>query len=332
MKSKKIKSYINLLNHGEIMKVIMPKLGMRVEDITLVKWYKKEGDAVEKGEPLFAVETEKITKDVEAPSSGTLSKILVREGETVPIGTTVGIIGEEMREISAEKAREKAAHEVETLTGIRRTIAERMSESWKAPHVNLAIQVNASELVRARQTLLPSFREKGGKVTYTDFLIEAIAKTIEKFPEVNSGYEEGSIKRFAEINIGVGVAIKDGLIVPVIHNANKKSLFEIAKEREELVKKARDRTLSKQDIEEGTFTLTNLGMYGIDFFTAVLNPPQAAELSVGRIDEKPVVEKGEMVIRPMMCLVLIIDHRVLDGAKGAEFLGELKKKIEAPRV
>jgi Pyruvate/2-oxoglutarate dehydrogenase complex, dihydrolipoamide acyltransferase (E2) component, and related enzymes len=235
-----------------------------------------------------------------------------------------------MREISAEKAREKVAHE--TLTGIRRTIAERMSESWKAPHVNLAIQVNASELVRARQTLLPSFREKGGKVTYTDFLIEAVAKTIEKFPEVNSGYEEGSIKRFAEINIGVGVAIKDGLIVPVIHNANKKSLFEIAKEREELVKKARDRTLSKQDIEEGTFTLTNLGMYGIDFFTAVLNPPQAAELSVGRIDEKPVVEKGEMVIRPMMCLVLIIDHRVLDGAKGAEFLGELKKKIEAPRV
>ena len=330
MKSKKIKSYINLLNHGEIMKVIMPKLGMRVEDIALVKWYKKEGDAVERGEPLFAVETEKIAKDVEAPSSGILSKILVGEGETVPIGTTVGIISEEMREISAEKAREKVAHE--TLTGIRKTIAERMSESWKAPHVNLAIQVNASELVRARQTLLPSFREKGGKVTYTDFLIEAVAKTIEKFPGVNSGYEEGSIKRFAEINIGVGVAIKDGLIVPVIHNANKKSLFEIAKEREELVKKARDRTLSKQDIEEGTFTLTNLGMYGIDFFTAVLNPPQAAELSVGRIDEKPVVEKGEMVIRPMMCLVLIIDHRVLDGAKGAEFLGELKKKIEAPRV
>lgn len=310
----------------------MPKLGMRVEDITLVKWYKKEGDAVERGEPLFAVETEKITKDVEASASGILSKILVKERETVPIGTTVGIIGEEMREISAEKAREKAVHEAKTLAGIRKTIAERMSESWKTPHVNLAIQVNASELIKARQTLLPSFQEKGGKVTYTDFLIEAVAKTIEKFPEVNSGYEEGSIKRFAEINIGVGVAIKDGLIVPVIHNANKKSLFEIAKEREELVKKARDRTLSKQDIEGGTFTLTNLGMYGIDFFTAILNPPQAAELSVGRIDEKPVVEKRGVVIRPMMCLVLIIDHRVLDGAKGAEFLGELKKKIEAPRV
>ena len=144
----KIKSYINLLNHGEIMKVIMPKLGMRVEDIALVKWYKKEGDRIDKGEPLFAVETEKITKDVEAPASGILSKILVEEGETVPIGTTIGIIGEEMREISAEKTREKATHE--TLTGIRKTIAERMSESWKAPHVNLAIQVNASELIRDR--------------------------------------------------------------------------------------------------------------------------------------------------------------------------------------
>ena len=309
----------------------MPKLGMRVEDIALVKWYKKEGGAVERGEPLFAVETEKITKDVEAPSSGILSKILVEEGETVPIGTTVGIIGEEMREISAEKAGEKAAH-VETLTGIRKTIAERMSESWKAPHVNLAIQVNASELMKARQTLLPSFKERGGKITCTDFLIEAVAKTIEKFPEVNSSYEEGSIKRFAEINMGVGVAIKDGLIVPVIHNVNKKSLFEIAKEREELLKKSRARALSERDIEGGTVTLTNLGMYEIDFFTAVLNPPQAAELSVGRIDERPVVEKGEIVIRPMMYLVLIIDHRVLDGAKGAEFLSELKKKLEAPRV
>jgi len=218
------------------------------------------------------------------------------------------------------------------LSSMRKTIARRMVESFQsAPHFYLTMEVDAKELGKVRQQLIPFVEEKVGvRLTITDLLIKTVAKALEEHPEINCSFSDGSVKLFNRIDIGVVAAVEGGLVVPVIREANKLDLPQIAKTRAELAEKARERTISLDEMTGSTFTISNLGMFGIDQFSAILQPPEGAILAVGRIVEKPVALNGEIVIRPTMTLTLSIDHRVLDGVAGARFLQRVKDLIENP--
>jgi len=166
------------------------------------------------------------------------------------------------------------------------------------------------------------------QVSYTAILVEAVAKALVEHAIINSTLDENQIKIFEDVNVGLAVATEYGLVVPVIHNANKKSVKEIDTAIKELTEKARQGKLAKEELTGGTFTLTNLGMYGVEFFTPIINPPEAAILGVGKIAEKPVVINGRVEVKPIMMLSLSYDHRIVDGAPAAAFLLKVKEKIE----
>jgi pyruvate dehydrogenase E2 component (dihydrolipoamide acetyltransferase) len=205
-----------------------------------------------------------------------------------------------------------------------RVMAERMTQSWTtAPHFYLVREVNASRLI--------SWRKKAPKgVTYTDLLVKLAAAALVQHPRARVSWKDGAIVQHAEINIGLAVALEDGLVVPVIHRADTLSLSEIAARREELVARAQSGKLRPADIQGGVFTISNLGMYGVDAFNAIVNPPQAAILAVGRIADRVVAINGQPAVAPMMVLTLSCDHRALDGARGAQFLATLAESVEEP--
>jgi pyruvate dehydrogenase E2 component (dihydrolipoamide acetyltransferase) len=218
-----------------------------------------------------------------------------------------------------------AAHGV---SNVWRLMAERMTSSWTTvPHFYLVREVNVSRL----KSWLPIARQQTGvHVTYTDLLVRLTAATLAQHPAVNASWKDGAIVRNAEINVGVAVALDDGLIVPVLHRADTLSLAELATRREDLVGRAQAGRLRPADIQGGGFTISNLGMYGVDAFNAIVNPPQAAILAVGRIADRVVAVAGQPVVQPTMMLTLSCDHRALDGARGAQFLGALAELIEEP--
>jgi len=240
----------------------------------------------------------------------------------------------EGKTVAAPPAREEpelAEEEVVPLSSMREVIAQRMMESFQTPHFYLSAEVDTQELRKTRNRLIPIIESKTGiRLTLTDLIIKMAAKALEDNPSLNCSYVDGAVKLFKRIDIGLVTAVEGGLVVPVIRRADKKSLAEIAQARAELVQKARERTLSKEEMKGSTFTISNMGMFEIDQFSAILQPPEAAILAVGRIADKPVVQTGEILIRPMMTLTLSIDHRVLDGAMGAQFLQSLKNYIENP--
>jgi pyruvate dehydrogenase E2 component (dihydrolipoamide acetyltransferase) len=226
-----------------------------------------------------------------------------------------------------------AVDEAETvpLSTMREVIARRMIESFQTPHFYLTVEVDAGELQQTRQLLLPVIEDRTGvRLTLTDLLVNIAAKALERNPALNCSYVDGSLKRFKQIHIGLVTSVEGGLMVPVIKDANEKSVTEIARDRAELVQKARERTLSKEEMTGSTFTISNMGMYDIDQFSAIIQPPEAAILAVAKIAERVVARNNEMVIRPMMNLTLSIDHRILDGALGAQFLQTMKGYIEDP--
>ncbi len=423
-----------------MIEVIMPKLGLTMEEGTIVHWLKGEGEEVKKGDPLFEVQTDKVTMEVEASASGTLGKILVPEGETVPVVQVIGYILEPDEEAPEEwpipvaavatvaprppaavpkslatpaakrMARDKgidlaqikgtgeggvitredvlrfeekptrkvvmapprrvkasprarrlakekgaslseiegtgpggriteqdildflASQELVTPSPIQRVTAERLSESFTtAPHFYLTMEAQATRLVEWRERLIPIIEEEVRvRLTFTDMLTLLVAKALQDHPLANASWEDGHIRIAKEINIGMATAVEKGLIVPVIKNADQKSLGEIARERFELADKTAKGKLNLEELEGGTFTLTNLGMFGVDEFGAIINPPQSAILAVGRIAERAMVEDGKVVARPTIRLTLSVDHRVLDGAEGARFLRDLKSVIEEP--
>jgi pyruvate dehydrogenase E2 component (dihydrolipoamide acetyltransferase) len=209
-----------------------------------------------------------------------------------------------------------------------RVMAERMTASWtSAPHFYLIREVNVSRLVtwleRAR-------KQSGARITYTDLLVKLVAAALRQHPRANTSWRDGSIVQHADVNIGLAVAIDDGLIVPVIHHADTLGLAEIAARREDLVSRGQAGKLKPADIQGGVFTLSNLGMYGVDAFNAIVNPPQAAILAVGRIADRVIAVNGQPAVQPTMVLTLSCDHRALDGARGAQFLGALADLIEEP--
>ncbi|GAK59199.1 dihydrolipoyllysine-residue acetyltransferase component of acetoin cleaving system [Candidatus Vecturithrix granuli] len=398
--------------------VKMPKMGLTMTAGTIAGWLKKEGDLVKKGETLLEITTEKITNTVEAPADGILLKIIAAEGEELPIGGLLGLIGEageqvaaslpaqvssapaaaidepvasESREVSAKRIKatpaamklakelkvdytrlagtgpggritkedvEKAASQppvIQTVpvavkeeaekieksedmlydllpySGMRKTIGENMSRSWMSiPRVTQQTSVDVFRLLELRKMVNEDADEKS-KVSITDLLVKIVAKAIEMRPFMNAALDGNMIKIFKEIHLGIAVALEQGLIVPVVKHANKKSLTQISSEVKDLARKARENRLSLDEMSNGTFTLTNLGAYrSVDFFTPIINSPQAAILGIGRIVERPAVVNGQIVPRPMMGLSLVHDHRVIDGAPAAEFLAVLMNLLENP--
>jgi len=391
--------------------VKLPRMDPEMKEGTLVQWLKKEGERVEKGEPLFTVETEKVTFEVEAQESGLLRRILVPEGQTVPIGQVVGLISSADEEIPSELAApmvEKPEVEVEAavevekpqvealhirispvakrlaeehqlditkikgtgpdgrivredvlraiderkreleakvvveekpkevvekvrearvipVKGLRESIARRMTESYKGiPQLPIFMDVDVAEVLKFR-----SIAEKEGvKISVTAIIVKTVATALRQYPTFNATYEEGAIRMFDDINVGVAVAIHDGLIVPVIRSADKKNLTEISRQIDDLAERARQEKLTPSDVLAGTFTVTNLGPFGVDVFTPIINPPQAAILGVGRIVEKPVVEDGQIKAKPIVTLSLVFDHRIADGALAAQLLQKVKHTLE----
>jgi pyruvate dehydrogenase E2 component (dihydrolipoamide acetyltransferase) len=412
----------------------LPRLGQGMESGTIVKWLKSEGERVEKGEPLYELDTDKVTQEVEADASGVLLKIAVAEGE-VPVGRTVAVIGEEgetatvadeagqngdgapasaekpapapARDEERERGREASAApaaptqgdgrvsgsepqgrikasplarriarergidlaeltgtgpegrivaedveraetarpaelvaqshkvappgeiEVIPLTNVRKTIARRLTEAWTVPVFQLTIDADMTRALAVREQLVERAGDRP-KPTVTDLLTKISAVALMQNRAVNAHFAEDGIRRFPTADVGLAVAAPQGLVVPVIRRAESLSVLEIAAARADVVSRARDNKLRREDLDGGTFTISNLGMFGVEQFIAVLNPPQAAILAVGATIDKPVARDGEIVLRPMLTLTLTCDHRAIDGADGAKFLADLKAFLEEP--
>jgi len=209
-----------------------------------------------------------------------------------------------------------------------RIMAERTTQSWTSvPHFYLAREVNASRLITWREEIM---KRSSIKITYTDLLVKIVATALHMHPRINASWSDGKITLMPEVHMGLAVAVEDGLVVPVIHRADALGLAEIAGQRMELVAKAQERKLRPQDISGGTFTISNLGMYNIDAFNAIINQPQVAILAVGRIAERVVPVHGQPVVQPMLVFTLSCDHRAVDGARGARFLDSVANLVEEP--
>jgi pyruvate dehydrogenase E2 component (dihydrolipoamide acetyltransferase) len=209
-----------------------------------------------------------------------------------------------------------------------RVMVDRLSQAWTTiPHFYLLREVNASRLITWKEKVQSNSSEK---ITYTDLLVKLTAATLRKYPRLNASWQREKIMLNQEINIGLAVAVEEGLLVPVIHRADEMTLSQLAAQRANLIASARAGKLSFDDLSGGTFTISNLGMYGVDAFNAIVNPPQAAILAVSRIADRVVAVNGQPAVQPMMTLSLSCDHRMVDGARGAEFLQALADLIEEP--
>jgi len=396
--------------------VKLPRLGQGMEAGTITKWLKSPGDTVEKGEPLFEIDTDKVTQEVESDYAGVLLKITLESGEA-PVGQTIAYIGKAGEEVVEAPAPESAAAsepapekpqpsatptpavpsasasaeahsnggrikasplarriarergidlsslsgtgpdgrivaedvergevskpaaaatvptgEIESvpLTNIRKTIARRLTAAWQAPVFQLTVSADmtrANELVARNRELNPDVR-----VTVTDLLAKVCAQALMRHRDVNVQYTEDALLKFPTANVGIAVAAPQGLIVPVIRSVERMSLAEVGTARADIVGRARDNKLTAQDLEDGTFTISNLGMFGIEQFVAVINPPQAAILAVGATLDTPVARNGAVEVRPMLTMTLTVDHRAVDGAAGADFLRTVKQFVEEPAL
>jgi pyruvate dehydrogenase E2 component (dihydrolipoamide acetyltransferase) len=429
-----------------------------MEEGTITKWLKNEGESVEKGEPLLEVMTDKANMEVEAPASGILRRIIAAEGVTVPIKDLIAIIGsadepidellpnapvaaavsssvsssssfvqaeqvvkridtsvskgrllasprakkvagergidinllagkgtgpngriieadvvafvaqlpapvkatslaskiaaemglniakvagtgpggkvtrDDVLRMTAPKVERPAIGQIIPLAGIRKLVADNVSASIRtAPHVTLTTEVDMTACVDMREQLLPEFEKRYGvRLTYTGIVVKAAALAIQDHPIINSSLAEDKIIIHDEVNIGVAAAIEDGLTVPVIRDVLDKPLYKISEDLAILAAKARAGSLALDEMQGGTFTITNLAAYGIDIFNPIINPPESAILGVCRTVQKPVVIDGQVQIRSMMNLCLSFDHRVMDGAPAAEYLARVKQLLEAP--
>jgi pyruvate dehydrogenase E2 component (dihydrolipoamide acetyltransferase) len=217
------------------------------------------------------------------------------------------------------------------LTGIKKLVAEKMKESYSsAPHIELAVSVNMQAATQFRDGLNQKTQDQP-HITFSDILVWAVSRTLINHPLLNASFQEDSIRLFNRKNIGLASVTEKGLVVPVIRQANQLTIADIATKRQELIERVRDGKQTPEDLSEGTFTITNLGMFGIEWFKAIISPGQSAILAAGEIKNEPVAdEAGKLFVTPRMHLVLACDHRVMDGADGAKFLSDLKAFLENP--
>ncbi|HVB96302.1 MAG TPA: dihydrolipoamide acetyltransferase family protein [Chloroflexota bacterium] len=404
--------------------VKLPKLAASMDDGVISKWLKAVGESVKKGEPLFEVESDKVTTEVEAPVDGILQRIVVPEGEKIDVGTVLAVIaGREETvpetngggshaasaaitgsvavaspssvlaappatkifvtprarkvadELGVDLNRVKgtgpggrilerdvlavgpsttapspevvpppvvpvappvatpvAASTPLPLAGMRRVIAERMVRSQQTvAEVTLTQEADVGEVMKLREQVSAEWQKQHGfKVSPTDVIIKAVARALREHPRLNSSLTDAGIQDHAEVNVGVAVALDEGLIVPVIRNADQKSLLDIAKNVRDLSERARKNQLGRDDLTGGTFTVTNMGMLGVEAFTPIINWPECAILGVGRIADRAVVRDGQVVARPTLWLSLTFDHRIVDGAPAAVFLSRVRQLLESP--
>lgn len=222
-----------------------------------------------------------------------------------------------------------AAHEDAPLTQIRKTIANRLTQSiGPVPHFFLTSEIDMERIAEARDALNKD--PDAPRISYNDIIIKVVAQALRQHPECNAWWQDDYIRYFNEVHISVAVSIGEGLITPVLRNAHLKSLREIAAEGRELAQRARERKLKPEEYTGGTFSISNLGMFDVDQFTAVINPPEAGILAVGSITDRPVAVDGAMTVRKRMRVTMSCDHRVIDGATGARFLQTLKRMLENP--
>ncbi|MCS7066242.1 MAG: 2-oxo acid dehydrogenase subunit E2, partial [Fimbriimonadales bacterium] len=407
--------------------IIMPKMGDAMEEGTLVRWLKAEGEPVKEGEPIAEIATDKATIELEAPASGILRGIRVQAGETVPINTPLAYIlaeGESLPEegkrdgkaapppeapprreevavvpapVVPEPAEERikasplarkiaqehgidlrllqgtgpqgriverdvlayleavraprpvptiptpapspvtppapvplAAARTEPLNRLRQITAQRTTEAKQTiPHFYLTMEIDMEEALALRARL--NSLDENLRLSVNDLIVKACAVALEKHPMVNASYRDGQIVYPDGIHIGIAVAVEEGLLVAVVRHCEGKSLVRIAQEAQALVQKAREGKLLPDEMTGNTFTVSNLGMFGIDEFAAIINPPASAILAVGAVKKQPVVmEDGSIQPRARMKVTLSCDHRILDGAIGARFLQELKRVLENP--
>jgi pyruvate dehydrogenase E2 component (dihydrolipoamide acetyltransferase) len=430
--------------------VMMPKLSPTMEEGQLSRWLKKEGDRVSMGEPLAEIDTDKATMEMQALTDGVLRKILIKEGESAPLGQLIAIIGEPDEDISALENKAPAAQvpaasspqsepapetpapaaspdtapepaeqaattdgngnqgtvtesessgrlvvsplaarmaaeagiDLRSLSGtgpggriikrdieaalsgksapveaatklrivqplqkaatvgasafrdeplsvIRKTIASRLVTSLgPVPHFFLTTEIEMDRAVEMRQSIKEL--DPDLKISLNDIIIKVAAAALLQHPQVNASFQDKAIRYYERSDIGVAVAIEDGLITPIVRAADQKSLSEIAQEVRSLAERARARKLLPEEYTGASFSVSNLGMFGIDEFTAIINPPEAAILAIGAVTAKPVVRGEQIVVRQMMRVTMSCDHRVIDGATGAKFLQTFKKILENP--
>lgn len=303
-------------------------------DLTQVKGTGPEGRVTEADVLRFVEEREKAPPILASPMARKLAK---EHGVDLAEVTGTGPGGRitEKDVLAFVEARE-APPPLRTIPfiGMRQVIAERMTESLHTmAQVTITTEADATELVRLREQIKAEFEPSTGSghsLTYTDLVVKAAAKALRDHPLLNATLVGEEIQLLEEIHIGVAVALEEGLIVPVVRDADKKTLQEIAQETRRLAQAAREGTLTVDEVTGGTFTVTNLGMYGVDISTPIINPPEAAILGVGRIVEKPAIHEGQIVKRSLMQLSLTFDHRIVDGAPAAEFLWTIKGLLESP--
>lgn len=319
--------------------VRLPQRGMGMSEAIIVEWHVAEGDYVDEGDILVEYESSKVTEEIFAPASGVVSRILYEIDDEVEVGEVLAVIAGADGEIEADTAAETDADtgtdadgepadadsDTIAVTGIRRRTAKRMMESLQnTAQLTLETEIDVTATVEKREAL-----KAGTGITYTDILVKIVADVLCDHPLLNAVWNDDTITLPADINIGVAVALEDGLIVPVVHNADAKSLAEIHHEVADMADRARDDALSAEELADGTFTITNLGMYRIDHFTPIINPPQTGILGVGRIRSTPAEHDGEIALRSMLGLSLTFDHRVVDGAPAAAFLDAVCERLEA---
>ncbi|MGH2566813.1 MAG: dihydrolipoamide acetyltransferase family protein [Bacteroidota bacterium] len=408
-------------------KVLMPKLSDTMEEGTILKWVRKEGEKVKQGETIVEIESDKADMELEAYVSGVLRKIVVPEGGKAPIGALIAVIGEQDEDVAAlltqtpappaaqaevkkespaptqatspqstmvapvaatppaavsqpHDGRVKASplakrvakeHSINiasvpgsgpqgrvikrdiegvlsgkisvsrpaasivpgtaedvALSPIRKTIAKRMSESkLTAPHFYVTVDIDMEPAMAFREQINNA---TDVKLSFTDIIIKASAAALMKHPQVNGSYLGDKIRQHHYAHIGVAVALDDGLVTPVIRNCEQKRIDQINRELRDLVDRARNRKLKQDEYQGSTFTISNLGMFGVEDFVAIINPPEGAILAVGSIVERPVAKHGSITIGHTMKATLSSDHRIIDGAIAARFLQELKKFMESP--
>lgn len=405
--------------------ITMPKLGFDMAEGVLVRWVVSLGGQIKRGEVLAEIETDKATVEVESTHSGTILKFLVEEGDLVPVGAPIAVVGEEGEDVEAPSkqaaapqteskagdgappaseqparsrqeepspdgeefpggvraspvarnlAREKGIDlrqvkgtgpqgrivkkDVETylarpaapalapapspitptaedtaipLTKLRQAIGRRMTESKQyVPHFYVSYEYNLDKLMALRAQANAALKDTGLTLSINDFIIKAVALTLPKFPNLNASLGEGEIVWHGRFNIGVAVAVEGGLTTIVIPDADRKSLSQISAEVKDKAERARAGKIRPDDVVGSTFTTSNLGMYGVDDFIAIINPPEAAILAIGGAVQVPVVENGQLAIGWRMKATISADHRVTDGAEAARFMQALAQYLEEP--
>jgi len=321
----------------------MPDFGESVTEPLLVKWLKQEGDAVQAGMAIAQVELDKSIIDLEANASGILRKLLVPEGSKILAGVILAIIGEAWEnvtelmmseadppsEVLKQPPEPAITGKVQALSAMRSVIIKRMSQSKATiPHYYLTMEIDMAKATKFRAAFNQTHPH--ARISVNDILIKVAALSLLRHPPVNATFQSDRILLHDQVDIAFAVAVHDGLITPVIRHCESKSLEQIAQDVRSLAKRAKERKLMPEEYSNATFGISNLGMYGIEEFSAIINPPAAAMLAVGALVEKPVVEKGRIVIGHRMKVTLSCDHRVIDGAVGALFLREIKKIMEDP--